>query len=180
MVLDGDTLYVADTENHLIREIDLKAKVVRTIAGTGQQSRATGESGPARNIALNSPWDLQPVGRTLYIAMAGPHQIWQLDLDRHQVSTFAGTGREARLDGAPNEAAFAQPSGLATDGKTLFVSDAEANIIRAIDLGPHGQVHTLAGGNLFDFGDKDLHVCSVRLQHPLDLARWNDQVLVAD
>jgi thiol-disulfide isomerase/thioredoxin len=180
MVLDGDTLYVADTENHLIREIDLKATTVKTIAGTGQQSRERGESGPARNIALNSPWDLQLVGRTLYIAMAGPHQIWQLDLDRHQVSTFAGTGREARLDGAPDEAAFAQPSGLATDSKTLFVSDAEANIIRAIDLGPHGQVHTLVGGNLFDFGDKDGHGDSVRLQHPLGLARWNDQLFVAD
>src|SRR5947199_7017799 len=38
MVLDGETLYVADTENHLIRQIDLKAKTVKTIAGTGQQS----------------------------------------------------------------------------------------------------------------------------------------------
>src|SRR5713101_3529417 len=38
IVLDGDTLYVADTENHLIRQIDLKSKSVKTIAGTGQQS----------------------------------------------------------------------------------------------------------------------------------------------
>src|SRR6266404_7938703 len=37
MVLDGDTLYVADTENHLIRQIDLKAKTVKTIAGTGKR-----------------------------------------------------------------------------------------------------------------------------------------------
>src|SRR5438132_2439633 len=136
MALDGDRLYVADTENHLIREIDLKAKTVKTIAGTGQQSREYGQSGPARSIALNSPWDLQLVGRTLYIAMAGPHQIWKLDLDKQEVATFAGSGREARLDGPPDEAAFAQPSALATDEKTLYVSDAEANIIRAINLGP--------------------------------------------
>src|SRR6266581_3005860 len=116
MVLDGETLYVADTENHLIRQIDLKAKTVKTIAGTGQQSREYGVTGPARTVALNSPWDLQLVGRTLYIAMAGPHQIWKLELDKQKVSTFAGSGREARLDGALDDSAFAQPSALATDG----------------------------------------------------------------
>ena len=33
--LDGDTLYVADPENHAIRAVDLKAKTVTTVAGTG-------------------------------------------------------------------------------------------------------------------------------------------------
>lgn len=180
MVLDGETLYVADTENHLIRQIDLKAKTVTTIAGTGKQMREYGITGPARGVSLNSPWDLQLVGRTLYMAMAGPHQIWQLDLDKQQVSTFAGSGREARIDGPVGEAGFAQPSALATDGKTLFVSDAEANIIRAINLGPGAKVRTLVGGDLFDFGDRDGFEDEVRLQHPLGLARWNDKLLIAD
>lgn len=180
MALDGDSLYVADTENHLIREMDLKTKSVRTIAGTGALSHDYGAIGMARAIALNSPWDLQLVGRTLYIAMAGPHQIWQLDLTMREVSTFAGSGREARLDGARDEAGFAQPSALETDGKTLFVSDAESNIIRAIDLAPKGEVRTLAGGDLFDFGDHDGRGDEVRLQHPLGLARWGEKLLIAD
>src|SRR5262249_1082687 len=58
-------------------------------------------------------------------------------------------------------------------------SDAEANIIRAIDLSA-GKVKTLAGGNLFDFGDVDGSGNEVRLQHPLGLARWGDKVLIAD
>src|SRR5882724_11065323 len=180
MALDGDKLYVADTENHLIRRIDLKARTVETIAGTGLQSHEYGESGPAQKIALNSPWDLQLLGRTLYIAMAGPHQIWKLDLDKQEISTFAGSGREARLDGALDESGFAQPSALATDGQTLYVSDAEANIIRAINLGANSEVRTLVGGDLFDFGDVDASGNDVRLQHPLGLARWNDKLLVAD
>ena len=180
MVLDNETLYVADTENHLIRQIDLKAKTVTTIAGTGEQMREYGYSGPARKVPLNSPWDLQLVGRTLYIAMAGPHQIWQLDLDKQQVSTFAGSGREARIDGPVGEAGFAQPSALATDGRNLYVSDAEANIIRAINLGVDAKVRTLVGGDLFDFGDRDGFEDDVRLQHPLGLARWNDKLLIAD
>jgi thiol-disulfide isomerase/thioredoxin/sugar lactone lactonase YvrE len=180
LALDGNRLYVADTENHLIREIDLAAKTVKTIAGTGEQSREYGKIGPGQKIALNSPWDLQLVGRTLYIAMAGPHQIWKLDLDKQQVSTFAGSGREARIDGPREDAGFAQPSALATDGRRLFVSDAEANIIRAIDLGPAGQVRTVAGGDLFEFGDQDGAGDDVRLQHPLGLASWNGKLLIAD
>jgi thiol-disulfide isomerase/thioredoxin len=180
MALDGDTLYVADTENHLIRAVDLKAKSVNTVAGTGQQSQHSLSVGMALATALNSPWDLQLVGKTLYIAMAGPHQIWQYDLSLREVSEFAGSGREARIDGPRNQAAFAQPSGLATDGKTLYVSDAEANIIRAIDLGREGQVRTLVGGDLFDFGDVDGSGNDVRLQHPLGLARWNGKLLIAD
>lgn len=180
MALDADTLYVADTENHLIRRIDLKRRTVETIAGTGQQSHVYGEEGGARSVALNSPWDLRLVGRNLYIAMAGPHQIWKLDLDKARVSVFAGSGQEERRDGALTEAGFAQPSGLASDGKTLYIADSEANIIRAIDLAPNGTVSTLVGGDLFDFGDADGTGDDVRLQHPLGLVALDGKVFIAD
>ena len=179
MALTGDNLYVADTENHLIRRVDLKARTVETVAGTGQQSREYFKTGPARSVALSSPWDLQLVGRVLYIAMAGPHQIWKMDLDKNEVSTFAGSGREARLDGSLSEAGFAQPSGIASDGKTLYVADSESNIIRAIDIAG-GTVKTLVGGDLFEFGDVDGSGDDVRLQHPLGLLSFGDKLLIAD
>lgn len=179
MALAGDTLYVADTENHLLRRVDLNARTVETLAGTGKQSQEYFQTGPARTVGLNSPWDLVLVGRTLYIAMAGPHQIWKLDLDKQEVSTFAGSGREARRDGPLLEAGFAQPSGLTSDGKRLYVADSEANIIRAIDF-ETGIVTTLVGGDLFDFGDVDATGDDVRLQHPLGLFALGDKVLIAD
>jgi DNA-binding beta-propeller fold protein YncE len=179
LALSGDNLYVADTENHLIRRVDLKSRTVETIAGTGQQSHEYFKTGPARTVALSSPWDLQLVGRVLYIAMAGPHQIWQLDLDKNEVSTFAGSGREARLDGTLDKAGFAQPSGMATDGKTLYVADSESNIIRAIDFAGR-TVKTLVGGDLFEFGDVDGTGDDVRLQHPLGLITYGDKLLIAD
>ena len=179
MALAGDNLYVADTENHLLRRIDLKTRTVETIAGTGQQSREYFKTGPARTIALNSPWDLQLVGRVLYIAMAGPHQIWKLDLDKNEVSTFAGSGREARLDGALLRSGFAQPSGITTDGKNLYIADSESNIIRGIDI-EGGTVETIVGGDLFDFGDVDGSGNEVRLQHPLGVLSFGDKLLIAD
>jgi thiol-disulfide isomerase/thioredoxin/sugar lactone lactonase YvrE len=182
MALKGDHLYVADTENHLIRRVNLRERSVETLAGTGRQSQGESASGAARAVALNSPWDLQLVGHTLYMAMAGPHQIWKLDLDTQQVSNFAGSGREARTDGPLEEAAFAQPSGLASDGRSLYVADSEANIIRAIGLrGAGATVRTLVGGDLFEFGDVDGRGDDVRLQHPLGLAAAKDgRVFIAD
>ena len=193
LALDHDSLYVADTENHLIRRVNLKRRTVETVAGTGEQARSFEEEGKARSVRLNSPWDLQLAGRNLYIAMAGPHQIWKLDLDKLRVSPFAGSGREARLDGAligppfalpdgtPAGSAFAQPSGLSIGGKTLYVADSEANIIRAIDLAPDAsRVSTLAGGDLFDFGDVDGTGDDVRLQHPLGVAAVDGKVFIAD
>src|SRR5690348_2838609 len=136
LALRGDSLYVADTENHLIRRVDLKSRTVETIAGTGQQTHEyPPKGGTARTTALSSPWDLKLVGRSLYIAMAGPHQIWKLDLDNNQVAPFAGSGREARQDGSLSESGFAQPSGITAIENTLYVADSESNIIRAIDIG---------------------------------------------
>jgi len=179
LALSGDTLYVADTENHLIRRVNLKSRTVETIAGTGKQSREYFQTGPALQIALSSPWDLQLAGNTLYIAMAGPHQIWKLDLEKNSVSTFAGSGREARIDGSVLEAGFAQPSGMAVLGQTLYVADSESNIIRAIDLALNN-VTTLVGGDLFEFGDVDGSGDDVRLQHPLGLLPYGDKILIAD
>lgn len=179
MALDGDDLYVADTENHLIRRVDLKAKTVETVAGTGNQSLEYFKQGPGRTIALSSPWDLQLVGRQLYIAMAGPHQIWKMDLDKREIATFAGSGREARKDGPLLEAAFAQPSGIASDGRRLYIADSESNIIRAIDP-LSGEVETLVGGDLFKFGDTDGAGDDVRLQHPLGVLAVGEKILIAD
>ncbi|MDQ6883984.1 MAG: alkyl hydroperoxide reductase [Candidatus Dormibacteraeota bacterium] len=175
---DG-VLFVADTENHAIRRVDLLSGDVRTLAGTGGQAPDIGGGGAGASTPLSSPWDLALSGRTLYIAMAGIHQIWWLDLGTGEVAPFAGTGREGLLDGSVAEAWFAQSSGLALAGGHLYVADSEVSAIRDIDLGA-GTVRTLVGEDLFVFGDQDGEGEIVRLQHPLGISAHAGMLLIAD
>ena len=169
LALEGNQLYVADTENNQVRVVDFDARAVHTVA---------------INTDLKSPWDLALRTGILIVAMAGTHQLWVIDLLNDQAYPYAGTGEEARRDGAINAAAFAQPSGLAIDpstgGNTLYVADAESNTIRAVQLPPINMVTTTAGGDLFEFGDKDGKGDHVRLQHPLGLAAADGRVFIAD
>jgi len=175
-----DVLYIADTENHAIRRIDLAKKTVETLAGTGQQARRHSVEGRGREVALNSPWDLLQRGDTLYIAMAGPHQLWTLDLKTLEARVHAGSGRENILDGPLKEAQLAQPSGITTDGHRLYFADSEVSSVRMADVAPTGRVATLIGEGLFKFGDVDGKYPAARLQHCLGVA-WHDGfIYVAD
>ncbi len=179
LAFDGRRLFVADTENHAIRSVDVSSGTVRTLAGTGEQAIAPGNGGPGAATALSSPWDLALDGGTLYIAMAGLHQIWALDLDSGRVVPFAGTGREVLKDGRLAAAGFAQPSGLALSDGHLYVADSEVSAVRDIDL-RSGSVSTIVGEGLFVFGDRDGEGEAVRLQHPLGIAAHAGQLYVAD
>ncbi len=179
MAIKGDFLFVADTDNHNIRRVNLKTKTVKTIAGTGSLEGFTGNGGKPLETSLRSPWDLSLVGDNLYIAMAGSHQIWRMDLAGNIIEPFAGSRYEARTDGSLEKSAFAQPSGIVSDGKNLYVADSESNIIRDISFAKKN-VTTLVGGDLWDFGDIDGEGDDVRLQHPLGIELYGDKVLLAD
>lgn len=181
MSVDGSTLYVADTENHALRAVDLEKRTVTTIAGTGEQSqRHVTFGGQGKQIALNSPWDLTLQNGILYIAMAGPHQLWQMNPKTGGIAPYAGTGREARVDGPLAEAALAQPSGITSDGRKLYFADSEVSSIRSADIHPDGRVDTIVGEDLFEFGDRDGKGSRVRLQHPLGVVHHDGRLYVAD
>lgn len=177
LALNGDKLWVADRENHALREVDLAKKTVTTIAGTGEQGRGPGGDGP--KTRLNSPWDLALSGEKLFIAMAGSHQIWTYDLKSGRVTPFAGSGREDIRDGPGPEAWLAQPSGLAAGDKLLYVADSEVSAVRGVSL-ENGAVETLVGKGLFEFGDIDGPFAEARLQHPLGVVSRAGRLYVAD
>ncbi|MDZ7290339.1 MAG: thioredoxin-like domain-containing protein [candidate division KSB1 bacterium] len=184
MAFHGTDLIVCDTDNHCLRRIDFTSRSVTTIAGTGEQAKYTTRGGAGLKTPLNSPWDIFIAGNTGYIAMAGPHQIWTIDLKTHRVEPFAGSGHEARRDGDRHDAAFAQPSGITGELigcqlTRLFVADSEISSVRQIDCRTE-KVTTLVGGDLFQFGDMDGTGDQVRLQHPLGITCHEGKLYLAD
>ncbi|MEO8329857.1 MAG: thioredoxin-like domain-containing protein, partial [Candidatus Nanopelagicales bacterium] len=180
----GYDVVVADTVNHSLRGVRLSDGHVRTLAGTGAQWMQ-GDPLPDRSfpdMSLSSPWDVAwfaPWGEVA-IAMAGNHQVWSFDPATSRLTFRAGTTHEGLVDGEANSAWFAQTSGLAasSDGKTLWLVDAETSSLRRIR---NGVVHTEIGTGLFDFGLVDGEAVDAMLQHPLGVALLADgSVAIAD
>ncbi len=178
LFLDTQTLLVADTGNHLVRRLDLPSETVETIAGTGAQARWGATGGRAKGTALNSPWALELWDGMVAIAMAGPHQLWALDLEKEDIGVLAGSGMENLADGPAKVAAMAQPSGLSSDDGRLWVVDSETSSLRYLDRS--GRLSTVVGSGLFDFGHKDGPAADALLQHPLGVVVTPEGPVVCD
>lgn len=69
-----DTLYVADTENHVIRQVDLKTGIVRTVLGTGQ--RGDGPEPDPLKCSLSRPHGVLVDDRgVLFVGDSEAHRI---------------------------------------------------------------------------------------------------------
>ncbi|KAL1122608.1 hypothetical protein AAG570_002937, partial [Ranatra chinensis] len=194
-----DLIFVADTENHAIREVNLTQKSVKTIVGNGKQGHdySGGQEGVMQ--AISSPWDVCLVDDLLLIAMAGTHQIWAYFLKdttlwrkHHLKGTCAaviGSGKEEnRNNQYPKSSGLAQPSGLAyvQANKLLLIADSESSTIRCVSM-ETGVVTGLVGGskdprNLFAFGNLDGIGMEAKLQHPLAVtwSTYDNYVYIAD
>ena len=197
----GYDVVIADSVNHRLRGLSLTDGKASTLAGSGVQRLL--EAGPARvdedaagftgqlgghplDVALSSPWDVVWSRKlnAVVIAMAGTHQIFSFDPLTEAVAIVAGNGLEGLLDGAPHEAWFAQPSGLAEDADgNIWVADSETSALRKLVIDDDGTVtvESAVGKGLFDFGFRDGEASEARLQHPLGVTVLPDgSVAVAD
>ncbi|MCB9702172.1 MAG: SMP-30/gluconolactonase/LRE family protein [Myxococcales bacterium] len=120
-------LYVADTENHVIRVIDLATGIVDALAGTGEPGDG-GDDGPALAARLSAPRDLEigPDG-DLYIADTDNGKVRAIDLEVGIIRTVVGTG-ELGVDDAEGlpalETRLRRPFGIAFDPDgDLYVMD---------------------------------------------------------
>jgi thiol-disulfide isomerase/thioredoxin/sugar lactone lactonase YvrE len=169
----GYDVVVADTVNHALRGVRLADGSVRTVAGTGVQWMQ-GD----RTQALSSPWDVVWFDDAVVVAMAGIHQLWRFDPRGGGVEVLAGTTNEGLRDGPPQEALFAQTSGLTVDGDRLWLVDSETSSLRSL---ANGAVATHIGRGLFDFGHVDGPASEALLQHPLGVTGLPDgSVAVCD
>ena len=179
LAVAGNFLYVADTMGQYIRQVNLRTERVATVLGNGHEVYDTTGGGSGVHQGINSPWDLVARGHTLYIAMAGEHQLWTMNLLTDKAEALAGTGGEGLQNGRADQAMLAQPSGLALDGAILYFADSENSAVRGLNLKTM-RVFTVIGHGLFDFGDKDGGPDTALLQHDLGVAMLGKNILVAD
>jgi len=160
---DGDRLLVCDTVAGELVAVD--------VPGGERHVLASG---------LRSPWDVLviPDGR-IAIAEAGLHRIVVVPGQGGAVEVLAGSRAEGLRDGPAREAHLAQPSGLTLiGGDAIAFADSEVSALRVLR---DGNVETLVGTGLFDWGTSDGDRRTARLQHPLGVAALPEgSIAVAD
>jgi len=138
--INGNKLYVADSEVSAIREVDLDpAGIVRTIVGTGLFDFGD-KDGVGSAALLQHCIGLTWHNGTLYVADSYNHKIKIVDPKTRAVRSFLGDGKKGFEDGAKPR--FHEPNGLSGWGDKLFIADTNNQAIRVCDL-KTGMVSTL-------------------------------------
>jgi hypothetical protein len=176
-VASGKYLFIADSYNSLIRQVDTQTGKVSTVVGIpGQRGARDGN----REVGLlDFPEGIATDGKYLYIADTFNHTIRRFDLEKGILSTLAGQkGEEGYADGKGGEAKFNFPRGVAIIGKAVYVADTINSVIRRIDL-QTGIVSTLAG-KAGMIGIQDGFAEKVRFYFPYGLTSDGGDLYVAD
>lgn len=150
MTINGQNLYLCDTNNSDIRQVSVSGTVT-TVAGTANISGTEDGTGSAAHF--NLPTQIATDGTSLYVADSGNNSIRRITLADFKVKTIAGqSGTSGKTEGGADKSLFAGPRGVAVDKKAIYVADTGNDVIRMIDLSSL-QTSTLAGTG--EEGDKD-------------------------
>ena len=138
----GD-LFIADTNNNAVREVNAKG-VASTIAGSGPAG-SSGDNGAATGALLSAPQGIAvDAAGNVYVADTANARVRKIS--NGTISTYAGNGTVGYSgDGAAATAAtLNSPVGLAVDKSgNLYIADQGNNVVRKVSAG--GTITTLAG-----------------------------------
>jgi sugar lactone lactonase YvrE len=144
LAFDGvDTLLVAEYGGNHIRKVSISTGTTSTFVGSGD------------NASVDGVGQLAKLGGPTGIAFDNAGNLYVSDYDQQcirritpagAVKTIAGmAGMTGFMDGIGAAARFYHPNGMTFDGnKTLYISDAENNAVRTLDVNSLA-VGTLAG-----------------------------------
>lgn len=140
-------IFIADSGNHAVREVQAATGTIATVAGVGSWGYS-GDGGPAASAQLNTPSGLF-VDRSgnLYIADTNNNAIRVVAAAGGQIKTVAGNGQWGYSgdNGPAAGARLKSPYGIYLDGSgNLFIADTGNNAIRKVD-GKTGKISTVAG-----------------------------------
>jgi streptogramin lyase len=176
LVLVGRNLYVADTNNSDIRKVSLDTRAVTTFAGTANISGTEDGHGVAAHF--NLPTQLASDGSYIYVADSGNNTIRRINLADSTVKTIGGQAmKTGKVDGPLTKSEFNSPSGVATDGKFVYVADTGNEMIRKIDLS-NMETSNLAGDG--QEGNKDGAAKEAEFSNPGAMCMQGQTLYVMD
>jgi sugar lactone lactonase YvrE len=134
LALDGNTLYIADRDHHMVYSMDLLTKQIVAFAGDGVPAFG-GDDGDALFAHLSSPHDLvlSADGTTLYISDSSNNRVRSVNLTSHIIRTYMGSGSGVYNGDrvAAGAVSLKNPLGLAVSALGyLFVADQFHAVIR--------------------------------------------------
>ncbi len=141
----NDQMYIADTLNNRVRQVDIKSGIISTLAGTGEKG-FSGDGGPATQAAFDGVFGiaLTNAGDKLFVADLGNRRVRMIDLKTGVICTVAGNGK----DGIPaqgaiaNQSSLQDPRAVAIDSRgSLYILERRGNALRVVDS--EGKIRTL-------------------------------------
>jgi sugar lactone lactonase YvrE len=140
-------MFFVEMQNHVVRRVDARTRIITTIAGTGQPG-FSGDGGPAAKAQLRQPHSIAFASDgSLLICDIGNHRIRRVDLSAGTISTFAGTGEAAPTpDGSPLAGTpLNGPRALTIDPEgNIYLVLREGNAVYRIGVQDH-RIHHVAG-----------------------------------
>jgi DNA-binding beta-propeller fold protein YncE len=162
MTINGQDLYLCDTNNSDIRKINVGSGAVTTAAGTANIGGTEDATGSAAHF--NNPTQIATDGTSLYVADSGNSAIRRITLADFKVMTVGGqAGTAGKTEGGPKKSLFSGPRGVAVDKKAIYVADTGNDVIRKIDISSL-ETSTIAGTG--EEGDKDGPALQAQFNNP--------------
>jgi hypothetical protein len=146
-------ILVAERDSHVVRHVDMKTRIITTVAGTGVAGYS-GDGGPAKAAQLNQPHSIVLDGAdNVLICDINNHRVRRIDARSGVISTFAGTGENAPSpdQGGMLTSPLAAPRSIeiAPDG-TMYLILRAGNKVLALEPA-RGQMRRIAGTGEFGF-----------------------------
>jgi len=161
----GTTVYVADRGSSQIKIIS--GGKVKVLAGSGTAGL---KNGLASSAEFKKPRGVAVDGKgVVYVADTDNHLIRMIK--GGMVTTLAGSGKFGCTDGAPGQARFYKPNGVAVDSSgNIYVGDTSNYLVRKVAAG-NATVSTIGGhcGSLPSSGKVDGPANKARFWHTYDV-----------
>ena len=169
-------LFIVDTYNNRVREVEAGSGRIRTVAGTGHNGYR-GDGGPAADAWLSAPQGIAVDGHDrVYVADMGNSRVRAFTVGG-DINTIAGFGRPGRNAGFGRDGVAAAtsyldfPRGVAVDDAgNVFIADTGSNRVREVIVSS-GRIITVAGtGRRGDSSARDHKAVHATLNQPMAVA----------